>query len=646
MTEGFEALCHNDSGIRFVDAADTIGSVTSTELRGRALGLLRHFQERGIRQGDELIICTPNNLAFIDAFWACLFGGIVPVPIAPGISEDQRTKLFRVYRQLTRPFLYTDLQTGARIRALADRLGIDELYRQLKANTILTENVNDLGQPAEPSTPGPDDIAFIQFSSGSTRDPKGVVLSHRNLAVNIRDIHTACGLSDDDSSLSWMPLTHDMGLIGFHLAMLMRGLTHTIMATEAFIRRPTLWLQTACRDNVTLLCSPNFGYRLFLKAFGRWKIDELDLSRIRLIFNGAEPISATVCEEFLGALAPYGLKRAAMVPVYGLAEAGLAVSFSTPHQGYRTMRVRRDSLGPGQTVVESRDDDAVEIVDVGKPVAHCDVRITNPGGTVLSPGQVGSIEISGPNVTRGYYGESSAEPGENRRWLDTGDVGFFKGDSLYITGRLKDILFVNGQNHYAHDLEDIACRIDGIDPGKVAVCAVNDSDRKSETIAVFVLHFGNLEEFAPVATQVRKVIGKYAGVEVDIVIPVEEIPRTSSGKTKRFALRQAYDNGQFSAVVAGLRADAPEAPAGSASHPGLEEALLEICAGSLGDVNLQRHDNFFEIGMNSLKLVEIHELIDQHFPSQLEVSDIFDHPTLARLAAFLQSKQQSARPKS
>ena len=346
MTEGFDALCHKDSGIRFVDAADTIGSITSTELRGRALGLLRHFHERGIRQGDELIICTPNNLAFIDAFWACQFGGIVPVPIAPGISEDQRSKLFRVYRQLTRPFLYTDLRTGARIRALADRLGIDESYRQLKANTVLTENVNDLSQAAEPITPGPDDIAFIQFSSGSTRDPKGVVLSHRNLAVNIGDIHAASGLSDDDSSLSWMPLTHDMGLIGFHLAMLMRGLTHTIMATEVFIRRPTLWLQTACRDKVTLLCSPNFGYRLFLKAFGRWKIDELDLSHIRLIFNGAEPISATVCEEFLGTLAPYGLKRAAMVPVYGLAEASLAVSFSTPHQSYGTMRVRRDSLGP------------------------------------------------------------------------------------------------------------------------------------------------------------------------------------------------------------------------------------------------------------------------------------------------------------
>ena len=281
---------------------------------------------------------------------------------------------------------------------------------------------------------------------------------------------------------------------------------------------------------------------------------------------------------------------------------------------------------------------------MGKPVAHCDIRITNPGGTVLSPGQVGSVEISGANVTRGYYGEHGAEPGENRRWLDTGDVGFFKDDSLYITGRLKDILFINGQNHYAHDLEDIACRIDGIDPGKVAVCAVNDSDGKSETIAVFVLHFGNLEEFAPVATQVRKLIGEHAGVEVDIVIPVEEIPRTTSGKTKRFALRQAYDNGQYSAVVAELRADVAVATAGLADHSGLEETLLEICAGSLGDVNLQRHDNFFEIGMNSLKLVEIHELIDQHFPSQLEVSDIFDHPTLARLAAFLQSKQQSAPP--
>jgi acyl-CoA synthetase (AMP-forming)/AMP-acid ligase II len=640
LTEGFDSLCHLQSRIRFVDTADTIRSITSGELRGRALGLLHHFQGRGIRQGDELILCTPNNLAFIDAFWACQFGGIVPVPIAPGVSDDQRSKLFRVYRQLKRPFLYTDHQTGARIRALADRMDIDDTYRQLKANTVLTENVGDLSQPAAPLRPKPDDIAFIQFSSGSTRDPKGVVLTHRNLAVNIRDIHQATGLSDQDSSLSWMPLTHDMGLIGFHLAMLMRGLTHTIMATEVFIRRPTSWLQTACRDKVTLLCSPNFGYRLFLKAFGRWRIEDLDLSRIRLIFNGAEPISATVCEEFLDALAPHGLKRSAMVPVYGLAEAGLAVSFSTPHQGYATMRVQRDSLGPGRTVVESTADDAVEIVDVGKPVAHCDVRITDARGTVLSPGQVGSIEISGPNVTGGYYGEHSPEPGDGHHWLDTGDVGFFKDDSLYISGRLKDILFVNGQNHYAHDLENIVCRIDGIDAGKVAVCAVDDGDGKSEAIAVFVLHFGNPEAFASVATRVRKMIGEYAGVEVDLVIPVAEIPKTTSGKIMRFALRQAFDTGEFSAVVSGLPADEPAASAQSAGRSDLEETLLEICAGSLGDVNLQRHDNFFEIGMNSLKLIEIHELIDRHYPSQLEVSDIFDHPTLARLAAFLQARQQ------
>ena len=642
MTEGFEALCHKEIEIRFVDGADSIRSITSTELRTRALGLLHHFREHGIRQGDELIICTSNNLAFIDAFWACLFGGVIPVPVAPGISEEQRTKLFRVYGRLRRPFLYTDHQTGARIRALADQLGIDETYQRLKAKTVLTENITDLSQAADPVRPSPNDTAFIQFSSGSTRDPKGVVLSHHNLTINIRDIHAATRLSDDDSSLSWMPLTHDMGLIGFHLAMLMRGLTHTIMATDVFVRRPTLWLQTACRDKVTLLCSPNFGYRLFLKAFGRWKIADLDLSHIRLIFNGAEPISAAVCTEFLDTLAPYGLKRAAMVPVYGLAEAGLAVSFSNLDKNYNTMRVKRNNLGPGQTIVESADDKAIEIVEAGVPVAHCNVRITDGKGMALSPRRVGSIEISGPNVTKGYYGEVSPQPDNSHgRWFDTGDLGFVKDDSLYVTGRLKDILFVNGQNYYAQDLENIACSVDGIDAGKIAVCAVSHAGGKSEAIAAFVLHFGSGAEFVPVALKVQEALSKHAGVELNAIIPVDEIPKTTSGKIRRYALRQAYDNGEFESILADHFADERAVHPESASHSELEETLFEICANSLDGVKLHRHDNFFEIGLNSLKLVEIHELIDQHFPSQLEISDIFDHPTLAQLAAFLQINQQS-----
>lgn len=638
LTEGFESVYRNGGRTHFIGHGGKRESVSFDELRRRALVLLAHLHRRGLGSGDELIICTDHNQAFIDAFWACQFGGIVPVPIAPGLTEPQRHKLFRVYRTLARPYLFTDHQTGSRIRALADKLSLGAEYQAFKSRTILIENVTAVGRAAAPVPTGEHDVALIQFSSGSTSDPKGVVLTHRNLCVNIQDIHSATGLEERDVSLSWMPLTHDMGLIGFHLAMLMRGASHHIMATDVFVRRPTFWLQAASECRATVLCSPNFGYRLFLKAFERWKIEGLDLSQVRLVFNGAEPISAAVCEEFLDALEPYGLRRAAMVPVYGLAEASLGVSISDPGESYRTLWARRDSLGPGDEVVESSRD-SLPIVAVGAALPRCAVRITGAERDPLPPGRVGRIEISGPNVTRGYYDAPRARSDDG--WLDTGDLGFVKGEQLYVTGRTKDVIFVNGQNFYAHDLENIAAGCPGLDLGKVAVSAVRSRDGKSESAAVFVLHFGDAHAFAPIAADVRRALSEHAGVEVENVVPVDHIPRTTSGKLQRYLLAQAYTSGRFDDLLAELDRAGREAEVEPDAASDMERSLLEICASSLGDVRLQRNENFFEVGMNSLKLVEIHELIDQRFPGRLEVSDLFDHPTLARLAAFLESKQDA-----
>lgn len=637
LTEGLEAVRQKNHRIFFIDAKNKHQSITFAALYQRALGLLGQFLERGLKAGDELIISTDNNLAFIDAFWACQLGGIIPVPISPGISAEQHLKLFRVYRLLRNPYLYTDHQTGARIRNFKDRLGADTDYAKLKARTILIENITNLGQPANPRLADPEDVSFIQFSSGSTSDPKGVVLTHRNLTINIHDIHAAVQLRDGDRSLSWMPLTHDMGLIGFHLAMVIRGITHYIMDTSVFVRRPTAWLQTACQEKTSILCSPNFGYRLFLKAFNRWKIEDLDLSHVRLIFNGAEPISASLCEEFIGTLTPFGLKPSAMVPVYGLAEASLAVSFSDLNDNYSALRLRRESIGMDEKVVETLDNNAITIVEVGQPVSHCAVRITNSDGNTVAPEHVGRIEIKGPNVTQGYY----ASPAPDRSaytdddWFDTGDAGFIKDGRLFITGRIKDVMFVNGQNFYAHDLENIACELPYLDPGKIVVCAVPDEHESADTIAVFVMHAGDYKEFCPVIADVRRIIGERTGAEITHVIPVTQIPKTTSGKLQRYALRQSYLNGEFNEFLA-TNYPSPHTIQG---HTEMEDTLLDICASSLGGVKLERNDNFFEIGMNSLKLVEMHELIDQRFPSQLEISDLFKHPTLAQLAAFLQSKQ-------
>jgi hypothetical protein len=207
---------------------------------------------------------------------------------------------------------------------------------------------------------------------------------------------------------------------------------------------------------------------------------------------------------------------------------------------------------------------------------------------------------------------------------------------------MKDILFVNGQNYYAHDLETLACELDDIDTGKVVVCGIPDDNSGSENVAVFVMHLGTPEEFVPMAAEVRRILGERAGVEIHKVIPVTDIPKTTSGKIKRYELRQAYLSGDYDEILRDLPSAAGPMETGAGDDLSkIESALLEICASSLDGFKLHRRDNFFEIGMNSLKLVEIHELIDQHFPGQLQVSDIFDHPTLAELAAFLEREQST-----
>jgi acyl-CoA synthetase (AMP-forming)/AMP-acid ligase II len=312
------------------------------------------------------------------------------------------------------------------------------------------------GEHGEIYAATPDDVAFIQYSSGSTSDPKGVCLTHRNLCINIRAIVEGTGWNQDDVSLSWMPLTHDMGLIGYHLSVLAAGMNHAVMDTNAFVRRPLLWMIKASELRATQLCSPNFGYKHFLKLFERKGLPDADLSCVKLILNGAEPISYSLCEEFLDALAPYGLARTAMFPVYGLAEATVGVSMPEVGSEYSRIVVHRHSLRVGEPYqpADLDDEDAVSFVKVGTAIRDVDIRIADDADAVLTAGKVGNIQLFGGSVTERIYGDPQATASlfTADGWLRTGDVGVFVDGQLVITGRSKDIIIINGQNYYPHDL--------------------------------------------------------------------------------------------------------------------------------------------------------------------------------------------------
>jgi acyl-CoA synthetase (AMP-forming)/AMP-acid ligase II/acyl carrier protein len=468
-------------------------------------------------------------------------------------------------------------------------------------------------------------------------------LTHGNLIANCRGTIQAAALTPRDVSLSWMPLTHDMGLIGFHIMMFSHRIHTHLMPTELFVRRPLLWITFASKVRATILCSPNFGYKHYLKVLGDRPLDGLDLSAVRLIFNGAEPISVPLCEEFLTRLAPVKLARNAMYPVYGLAEASLAVTFPPPGAPLQTIALNRHRMNVGDPVelIDKADKDAVELISEGKAVPHCHVRIAADDDQPLPEDRIGHVHMSGDNVTRGYYEnpQANAQTFTADGWLRTGDLGLIHGGNLYISGRAKEIIFVNGQNYYPHDLEAIAQRAPGLELGKVVAAGVRPQGAQTEQLVVFVLHRGSMAEFLPVATEVARLINEQAGLEVGTVIPVKRIPKTTSGKVQRHLLEESYLNGELDPELqelAALRAQHQEPQ--SSSRSVVEDQLKAICEAALEGKRVDIQDNLFEIGASSLKLIEIHEQIDREYPGLVDLTELFDFPTIGELAKHLETK--------
>jgi acyl carrier protein len=283
----------------------------------------------------------------------------------------------------------------------------------------------------------------------------------------------------------------------------------------------------------------------------------------------------------------------------------------------------------------------VQLVCEGQAIPYCRVRITDDEDRELAAERIGQVQISGDNVTRGYFEDRAANAAAFSAdgWLRTGDLGLLHAGELYISGRAKEIIFVNGQNYYPHDLEAIAQRAPGLELGKVVAAGVRARGADTEQLIVFVLHRGGLEEFVPLAAQVRRLISEQTGLEVAEVVPVKRIPKTTSGKIQRHLLEQSYADGEFDAernALAALTAAQRGPEAGSRSE--IEDKLKTICDAALEGKRIDIHDNLFEVGASSLKLIEIHEQIDREYPGSIELTELFDFPTIAELAQHLKSK--------
>ncbi|MFL5748601.1 MAG: AMP-binding protein, partial [Niastella sp.] len=442
------------TGVTFIEAGAKEVVLPYSELYDSAISALSFLQSQGLRPKDELVFQIEDNRTFVIVFWACILGGIVPVPLAIGRNDDHKQKLFNIWPLLKNPFLIISSDNLFQMGAFAQQQGLESLFAVIGKKMINEADLFSSNGYGEIYKADENDIAFVQFSSGSTGAPKGVMLTHKNLLTNVRAISAAANYSKEDSMLSWMPLTHDMGLIGFHINPLFSAMDHYLMPPALFVRRPSLWLDKATGHKATILCAPNFGYEYLMRhcnvVSGQY---DWDLRSVRLLYNGAEPISESICRNFLHQLSKYGLKSNAMCPVYGLAEASLAVSISGLDNEVESLALSRNQLQTGARIrlIATGEEHSATFVNVGEPINDCLLRIADEDNKEMSEEIIGYIQIKGDNVAAGYYNNASAtqQTITEDGWLKTGDLGFLRNGCLYITGRAKDILFSNGENYYA-----------------------------------------------------------------------------------------------------------------------------------------------------------------------------------------------------
>ncbi|HEY4112091.1 amino acid adenylation domain-containing protein [Puia sp.] len=643
-----KAASDGKSGITFVQATGSEERISYSDLYQTSLRVLHALQQKGVGTGDELVIQVDEDKWLLCLFWACLLGGIRAVPISPGQQAEQRKRLFSVWRYLDRPFLVCDEKQFERVSAnrqdadavKAAGIGRDKII-------LLTELFGgDREGKCEPVADA--DLAYIQFSSGSTGDPKGVMLTHDSLSCNVEDILTSLKITGNDVLLSWMPLTHDMGIIGFHLCGVVKNIDAVSIPTQSFIRRPLLWMDKVAEHRASVLYSPNFGLHYFLSALRKKEAAGWDLSCIRILVNGAEPISIQLCEQFASALEKYGMRTHPFVAAYGLAEACVEVSAMPPGTSIRSYPLRREFLNPGQQIriTDVGDPAAAIFADVGYPVDSCQIRISDDRDMALPEDTVGHIQIRGRNVTGGYYNHPSATLAlfTEDDWLRTGDLGFMREGRLVITGRQKNIILVNGQNYYPQDIERVIIEAGKAELGKVVACGTDTLRGDEGDLILFCLYKGSQEEFAPVAREIRESVLASTGLYAGAIVPVKKIPKTTSGKIQHFLLLEQYRNGEVGASGMGERKLADQSGA-TILPEAIPEKLLEIGQALLGRRDLDLQTDLFEAGMNSLTAIRLAGRIQQETGFKTGIEDIFRHSTIDGIGRFLlTAKKEESLP--
>jgi fatty-acyl-CoA synthase len=542
-------------GFVFVKPDGTERFCSFHEIHAEASRRAAHLAARGVAKGDRVALVIPDGDEFVLSFLGAIFAGGVPVPMYPQLS-------FKNVESYHDTVAHIATASGAKIllTTRTTKPYVDPVLPRVPGlRTIAT--VDELAAPA----PGPldvkvtaDDVAFLQFTSGSTSRPKGVVVTHGNLAWNAESfmIHGLAKDSSIDKGVSWLPLFHDMGLIGFVIGPLFTDIPVVFLPTASFVRAPRIWLDTIHKHRGTITYAPNFAYALVTKRLKDKDIAGLDLSCVKIAGCGAEPIQAKTLREFAEKTKPAKFDPRAFLPSYGMAEATLAITFVPHSTGMRSDVIDPKAMQEGKAKsVDASASSASEIVDCGRPFPEHLVAIVDEEGKRLGERQVGQIISRGPSTTSGYWNEPELTAAAWKKsfdgevWLHTGDLGYVADGGLYICGRIKDIIIIRGRNFYPQDIEWVVSELPGIRRGNVVAFGVDVDGEEQLVICAEAFQ----SDAAGLTEQITQSIAAQVGLAVHKVeiVPQGSLPRTSSGKPQRRKTKQMFLEGALPKPRAG-----------------------------------------------------------------------------------------------
>jgi 1-acyl-sn-glycerol-3-phosphate acyltransferase len=542
--------------ILFYQSRDVTQELTYAELARGAREVAAGLIERGLEPRQTVAIMLPTCLEFFLSFYGILAAGGIPVPIYPPARpaqlEDHLRRQSTILNSAESVLLITVPEARlpaqflrSQVESLQGIVGVDELRATRE-------------QPSLP-TPEPDDIAFIQYTSGSTGNPKGVSLTHANLLANVRAWGRAVRLTPADVCVSWLPLYHDMGLIGTWLGNLYHGGPLILMSPLEFLARPERWLQAIHRHRGTVTAAPNFAFELCLRRIPDPVLDELDLSCWRLAANGAEPVSPDTMQRFAQRFARCGFRREALTPVYGLAECTVGLAIPPLNRGPLIDSVQRSALIEEQRAVKAAADDttALRFVACGHALPGHEMRIVDDFGREVAERIIGRLQFRGPSATSGYY----RNPEETKKlfdgeWLNTGDIAYMANGDLYLTSRAKDMIIRGGHNLHPYELEEAIGNLDGVRKGCVAVVGVADAGAGTERlVAIAEVRATDSVDREALRTRINALGIDLLGSPPDEVVlaPPNTVLKTSSGKIRRAATRDVYVSGAIGRRGSGFR---------------------------------------------------------------------------------------------